>query len=123
MMELSINRDRKMVGDVQDRGALKWTSLMLPEHIRMLREWKEEDNRVPKPELDEFDLQQIEEELDLAFKRRCEVLIKSWKDYKIIEHRGKIEQIDLHGRQLFYTNLSGRQRLAVDEIVAVSSTE
>lgn len=120
---MSINRDRKIVGNVQDRGALKWTALMLPEHVRMLREWHEEDNRVPKPELEEFDLQQIEEEIDLAFKRKCEVLMKSWKDYKIIEHRGKIEQIELDARQVFYTNLSGRHRLAVDEIVAVSSTE
>ncbi|MGM0897922.1 MAG: hypothetical protein ACQEV0_08480 [Bacillota bacterium] len=71
---MSINRDRKMVGDVEDSGALKWTALILQERMRMLREWKE-DNRIPKPELDEFNLQTLQENIGIAIIRRREVEI------------------------------------------------
>lgn len=120
---MPINRSRKIVGDVQDRGNLKWTALMLPEHIRMLREWYEEDHRIPRPDLDEFDLRQIQEELDVGLKRNCEMKIETWHDEQVTEHRGRIERIDLSARNLFYENSSGRQRLSLDEIIAASSLE
>lgn len=116
---MSINRNRKMVGDVQDRGALKWTALMLPEHIRMLREWKEEDNRVPKPELDEFDLQTLQENIEIALMRKCEVEIQVWKDFQFYYHTGKITELDLHTRKLIYDDSLSAKRLAVDEIISV----
>ena len=27
---------------IRDRGRMKWVSMMLPEHVRVLREWAEE---------------------------------------------------------------------------------
>jgi len=42
-----------MVNQNKDRGNIKWTSLMLPEHVQMVKEiWKEEE-KVQKPVLDE----------------------------------------------------------------------
>ncbi len=43
---------------IRDRGAIKWTAMMLPEHVKLLRDWVEEDFDQSKPELDE---QQLEE--------------------------------------------------------------
>ncbi|WP_078545910.1 YolD-like family protein [Litchfieldia alkalitelluris] len=43
---------------IRDRGAIKWTSMMLPEHVKLLRDWAAEDLHQQKPELDE---QQLEE--------------------------------------------------------------
>jgi hypothetical protein len=43
---------------IRDRGAMKWTAMMLPEHVKLLRDWTEEDQYEQKPELDE---QMIEE--------------------------------------------------------------
>jgi hypothetical protein len=40
---------------VFDRGAIKWASLMLPEHVKALREWRDNEKQ-PKsgaPQLDE----------------------------------------------------------------------
>ena len=28
---------------IHDRGRMKWVSMMLPEHVRLLREWAQED--------------------------------------------------------------------------------
>lgn len=116
---MSINRDRKMVGDVQDRGALKWTSLMLPEHIRMLREWKEEDNRVPKPELDEFDFQALQENIELALVRRCQAEIQIWKDHQYHYYVGTITEMDLHTRTIVCDDSLNTKRISVDMITSV----
>ncbi|WP_211654285.1 YolD-like family protein [Planococcus alpniumensis] len=116
---MSINKDRKMVGGIQDRGALKWTSLMLPEHIRMLREWKEEDNRVPKPELDEFDLQTLQENIEIAMSRRCEVEIQILKDHQFHYYTGMIISLDIQTRTIVYDDLLSTKKLSVNEVTSV----
>jgi len=108
-----------MVGDIQERGALKWTALMLPEHIRMLREWKEEDNRVPKPKLDEFDLQMLQENIEIAIVRRCQVEIQVWKDYQFHYYTGMIISMDIQTRSIIYDDSISTKRLSVDEIPSV----
>lgn len=44
---------------IRDRGNIKWTSMMLPEHVKELREWKEEDGKNQKPELDEQKMEEM----------------------------------------------------------------
>ncbi|GGF15217.1 hypothetical protein GCM10010954_12290 [Halobacillus andaensis] len=38
--------------NTSDRGKIKWTSLMLPEHVEMVKETYKEQNKVEKPLLD-----------------------------------------------------------------------
>jgi hypothetical protein len=45
---------------IRDRGNIIWTSLMLPEHVKLLRRYiKEEYHDVPEPILDEQQLEEI----------------------------------------------------------------
>ena len=60
-----------------------------------LRKWMDQDNYTERPELNEWDLQSIQEELELAYKRQCETLIKTWDNGRIIQHHGIVEDIDL----------------------------
>ncbi|MFG6150626.1 YolD-like family protein [Halobacillus sp. B23F22_1] len=46
------------MANMKDRGTIKWTSIMMPEHIEMLKEVWKEDERIEKPVIDE---QQMEE--------------------------------------------------------------
>lgn len=116
---MTINKDLRQVGDVQDRGKLKWTALMLPEHVRMLREWKEEDNRIQRPELDEFDLQTLQENIEIALTRRCEVEIQVWEEFQFYFYLGKIISIDLQTRTVVYDDSLSTKRLQLDEIISV----
>ncbi|WP_399632627.1 YolD-like family protein [Sporosarcina sp. SG10008] len=50
------------------RDRIKWTAMMLSEHIRELRIWMKEDNYKERPELDNYDLQGIQEEVEVAFR-------------------------------------------------------
>ncbi|MDQ0213775.1 hypothetical protein J2S13_000169 [Oikeobacillus pervagus] len=38
---------------IRDRGNIKWVSMMLPEHVKLLREYNESLNKIKKPVLDE----------------------------------------------------------------------
>ncbi|WP_148795752.1 YolD-like family protein, partial [Rossellomorea marisflavi] len=46
---------------IRDRGKIKWTSMMLPEHVKMLRDWAEEDSFEKRRELDEQELEMMNE--------------------------------------------------------------
>ncbi len=41
-------------------------AMMLPEHVEALKEWMEEDYYVENPQLDDFDLENIQENIDIA---------------------------------------------------------
>ncbi|MBN8208151.1 YolD-like family protein [Bacillus sp. NTK071] len=46
---------------IRDRGNIKWTSMMLPEHVKELRDWKAEERRKSKPVLDEQKMEEMNE--------------------------------------------------------------
>ncbi|MDO6655241.1 YolD-like family protein [Anaerobacillus sp. 1_MG-2023] len=46
---------------IRDRGNIKWTSMMLPEHVKELRDWKTEEKRSGKPVLDEQKMAEMNE--------------------------------------------------------------
>ena len=46
----------------------KWTSLILSERVRELYIWKDKDHYEEKPELDDFDLLPIQNDLEVVYK-------------------------------------------------------
>lgn len=61
-----------------DRGVIKWTAMMLPEHVKLLREWQVEDTLTEKPELDEAQLEQINRNLQQAYTAHCPIRLHIW---------------------------------------------
>ena len=59
----------------RDRGTIKWTAMMLTEHIKLLREWYDEDNFVLEPQLDEFDFEELAHQIQTAVQMHSMVLI------------------------------------------------
>lgn len=119
---MKINRDMKVVGDIKDRGRIKWTAMMLPEHIQMLRELQKEDRYKMKPTLDEFDLEMIHEEIQLAFKRQCTVEINVWEEGSQ-NFNGIITEIDLSSRILLLDSGIQTKRIAFTSIIGVKVIE
>lgn len=45
---------------IRDRGAIKWHSaFFMPEHVKMLKQLKEDDKKQQKPQMDEQELEEI----------------------------------------------------------------
>lgn len=108
---------------LQDRGSKKWVAMMLPEHVKLLREYAVEIKKEPRPILDEFDYELIEEQIALAMKRNVEVKTKRWKDGEFIYNRGTIQWIDLARRTIELEDAFRSFELSIHEIVDVTIHE
>lgn len=53
---------------IRDRGRIKWTAMMLPEHVKLLRDWVKEDMYEQKRNIDEQQLESMNEILSEAIK-------------------------------------------------------
>ncbi|HWK21794.1 MAG TPA: YolD-like family protein [Ureibacillus sp.] len=92
---------------IRDRGNIKWNAMMLPEHVKLLREWHEKDTDVEKPELDEWALQELSEQLQIAFRDRAPVELKVWEAAHIFTATGIISKLDDQKGKLYLED--GRQ--------------
>jgi len=85
---------------LRDRGTKKWTSIMLPEHAKMLEYiWNESEHK-DKPILDEQ--QKIENDLMLqgAIHDNSIVEIKYFKDHDFHTVKGRVSFIDMNSRSI-----------------------
>ncbi|WP_037561730.1 YolD-like family protein [Sporosarcina ureae] len=103
----------------RDRGKLKWTSLMLPEHLERLRDWQWEDEYIERPELTDWELQTMQETLEVAWRRRGETWIKTWHDGEVRFHQGEIEALDLQTMTIVLRDPFGTERIHVADVIDV----
>ena len=66
----------------------KWQGMMLTEHVKMIKDWKIETEMVKRPNLEEWELYLIQEEIEIAFRSKCQTHFKMWIDGNIIERQG-----------------------------------
>lgn len=103
----------------RDRGKIKWTALMLPEHVTMLRDWQKEDDYTNRPELSEWDLESMQEELERAMRMKSQTEVDTWYDGKITGYLGTIESIDLHNRLITLQDPFDLERIKLEDIVSM----
>jgi len=108
---------------IRDRGNIKWTAMMLPEHIVELRNWMDKNHYIERPELSEWDLQSIQEEIEVATNRKCQTLVKTWKDGKVNASGGVIVGIDLQSECIIFDDPFGTYRILVSDIIGVQCEE
>lgn len=65
---------------LRDRGNIKWTAMMLPEHVAMLRKLKESQNYRTKPVIDEQQLEQFNYLIENSIKTKEPIKITYFKD-------------------------------------------
>ena len=108
---------------IRDRGNIKWTAMMLSEHVAELRRWQNKDHYEERPELDDFDLQAIQYEIEVAKKRECEVHVKLWDKGKSVLYMGVIREINVESMWITVDSPFGRDRMPVEDIISVQIAE
>jgi YolD-like protein len=108
-----------MIRGLRDRGTIKWTSIFLPEHVEMLREFMREYEQVAKPILDEYEIAEIEAKIQYAYKARLPLKFRYWRDGFEGEVTGRIRKIDALTKEM---RLEGAVKLRFDEIIGVNET-
>lgn len=91
---------------IRNRGNIKWTAMMLPEHVQRLRNWQREDQQMAKPAFDEWTLQALEEELLQAYYGKKEVLLEVWNQQTSTQYRGIITTLISEEKKLCLHNVT-----------------
>ncbi|KGR85779.1 YolD-like family protein [Lysinibacillus odysseyi] len=86
----------------RDRGTIKWNAMMLPEHVNLLHEWKAEDNKIEKPNLDEWACQELGAQLTAAYHHRLPIRLTVWQEGEKTVWTTVIKRVD-DKRQSVYT--------------------
>lgn len=105
---------------IRDRGNIKWNTMMLPEHVKLLREWHEKDQYVAKPQLDEWTLQELSEQLQRAFTNKLEVELNIWEEKRLLKGIGKIAKLNINNETLY---LEDGRKFPFQSIFGVSLIE
>ncbi|MFJ3386822.1 YolD-like family protein [Lysinibacillus sp. NPDC086135] len=85
---------------LNDRGNMKWTAMMLPEHIVQLKEWKRERFYDKKRELTEWELEEIEQTIQRAFKLRKLITLTLWQNLNLHAKTGLVTGMDSYKKEL-----------------------
>lgn len=108
---------------IKDRGSLKWTSMMLPEHVKQLREWEQEDrDTAENREWDEQLLEEMNQQILRAMEEAGRVEIMC-RDGALTGKRvrGSIHYYDPYRRMLrMVDEAGGRQDVYLQTIVAIT---
>lgn len=113
-----------MLENNRDRGTKKWAmAMMLPEHVVKLRNWMDEDHYEERPILNEWDLQNIQEGLEIAFTRKCESMVTTWENGKIMRRGGVITEINVKLMHIVLDSPFGIDRISVNDIVGVQCVD
>lgn len=105
---------------VQDRGTIKWVSLMLPEHVEMLNEVFVEYKE--KPILDEQKMVEIDRTLKYALKHRSPIEMTYFYsgEYRTVVSR--LAKLDQWRGYILLQNEDG-QKISLTDIIDVQFIE
>src|SRR5690625_3300685 len=101
---------------VHDRGTMKWVSLMLPEHVEMLKEVFVV--RKEKPILDEQKMIEIDQTLKYALKYKVAIEMTYYMDGDFLTQSGKLAKIDQWKGYIVLCNEDGN-RISLAHIIDV----
>lgn len=77
---------------IRDRGRIKWTAMMLPEHVKLLRDWVAEDGYEQEKDLDEQQWERINSVLVEAIQLEKDVTITYFQNHRYEIISGRIQR-------------------------------
>ncbi|MFC0471893.1 YolD-like family protein [Halalkalibacter kiskunsagensis] len=81
---------------------MRWegSRIMLPEHVEALRKLKEEHKKVPKPELEEQELQEIGIVVMDSLNYELQISLSYWNDGFYKDVVGVIDRVDMQSKRI-----------------------
>lgn len=109
-----------MLDKISDRGNKKWSmAMMLPEHVTLLQEWVDKKDYIERPQFDEWELQGLQGEIELAYKRQSEAIVTVWKNGSERPYIGKITALDQRLNTISIEGPFGDDRIPAADIIKV----
>ncbi len=106
--------------DYKDRGMIKWQGMMLTDHVKKIKEWDAEDKYIPRPRLEEFELNSIAEEIERAYKGKSTIKLTYWRDGELSDDYGIPIEINTSNKTILIDDPFSTARYSFNDIVAAS---
>ena len=103
----------------KDRGNIKWTAMMLPEHKTMLVDLEQLQYDVSPPEHDSDQLAEMAESLARAMMSGEEVKMKFWMGRRHHEFVGIVKRIDPMEKAVLIESEEEKQWIPASHIITV----
>lgn len=100
---------------IQDRGNIKWASMMLPEHLELLKEYKQ-DEYVEQRELTEWELEELQQTINQAYNQQLDIKLDVWMDGKNTQLVGVIKSMNFNTNELTLETLLKTKRVPIQYI-------
>lgn len=105
---------------IRDRGRIKWTAMMLPEHVKLLRDWVKEDQYEQKKIMDEQQLESMNEVLMEAVEFHQQVAITYYQNHRYEIIVGRIHHWDgLTGKLHIIDRFEEMHQVVISDIADV----
>lgn len=105
----------------QDRGTIKWTSLMLPEHVELLKQMWQEDKKESKPILDPQEIELINQQLLESYEHQLLIQLTFFEDNQTHCVVGKISKLYPKTKKIsIKTKNHDRVELSFSSILSIS---
>ncbi|WP_432358969.1 YolD-like family protein [Sporosarcina sp. UB5] len=109
---------------IRDRGRIKWTAMMLPEHVEQLRDWQKEDGLQTRQQPDEQQIEEWNYRINEAMKRNEQLSIDYWHEGAIMTGKGFIRKIDaLEGNLYLHPESGEAHRIPFVDLKSISESE
>lgn len=102
----------------KDRGTIKWNALMLPEHVKLLRQWQEEDEWTNKPEIEEWQLEEMNKHLQAALCQQLFLNVTLWQDGKMQYFVSKVKRYKEIEGMIYFEN---GQHVTIADLVNIEA--
>lgn len=103
---------------IRDRGTIKWTAMMLPEHVKLLREWKQEAYAEGPHTLTDWELEDLQQTIEQAYTQQIVVTITMWQETKFVQWTGTIKALNHETQQLLLETLTTTKHIPFSTIYA-----
>ncbi len=105
----------------KDRGTIKWASLMLPEHVKLLQDMWQDDYRMTKPVLDSQEIEMLNAQILEAFESGTTVSMSMYSDGEIFEHIGVIIKLDSQTNNIILQSPdSAQETIPFNDILSIT---
>lgn len=84
----------------KNRGTIKWTALMLPEHVQRLRAWENELHDIPPKEKADWELEVLHETIQRAYELKMLITFTLYQQNTWQTITGFITTIDVLKKHL-----------------------
>jgi hypothetical protein len=108
---------------IRDRGTIKWTAMMLPEHVKLLREHQDGLDYGRKPELDEQKYEEFNETICVAMEENRKLKFMYFQNGREKELTGHVHYVDEIKKELRVVDEADMMHiLKVTDIVDIDYT-